>query len=264
MRRPHRPKLGQHFLTDARIRRRIVDAIPLSPHELAIEIGPGNGAMTTLLAKRAAQVVAIELDSVLARHLQETFSGDGRVEIIAGDILTADLAEICRCHRRQCCFVFGNLPYYITSPILRHLFRFHQVVRGMTLLVQQEVAERITAAPSSRAYGYLSVLAQLYSRPRIAFTVGRGAFSPPPKVQSALVDFEMIPLAAENDDLNAFLSFVKLCFGKKRKNLVNNLGAEYGRARVERTLVDSGFPRSVRAEQISVGELTQLYRRLKE
>ena len=263
MGRSHRPKLGQHFLTDARIQRRIVDSIPLAPKDLAIEIGPGKGALTTLSAKRAEQVVAIELDPFLAKQLQKTFSGNRCVEIVEGDILSADLSEICRRHRRESCFILGNLPYYITSPILRHLFRFHGLIRGMTLLVQQEVAERITAAPGSRTYGYLSALAQLFSKPRMVFVIGRGAFSPPPKVQSALVDFAMKPLAAGSAELEALLSFLKLCFGKKRKTLVNNLEVEYPRGQVEQALLHLGFQRSVRAEQLSVDELTGLCRRLK-
>lgn len=208
-------------------------------------------------------MVAIELDPVLASQLQEAFTDNENVEIVTGDILRADLSEICRRHSRECCFVLGNLPYYITSPILGHLFQFHRLVRGMALLVQQEVAERITAAPGRRAYGYLSVLAQLFSKPRIALRAGRGAFSPPPKVQSALVDFTMKPQATEDADLEAFLSFVKLCFGRKRQNLVNNLGPEYGRTRVERTLLNSELPRTVRAEQLPVEEFRRLYGRLK-
>ncbi|HKS95751.1 MAG TPA: 16S rRNA (adenine(1518)-N(6)/adenine(1519)-N(6))-dimethyltransferase RsmA [Terriglobia bacterium] len=261
-----RPKLGQHFLSDARVRQRIVESIPLRAEDLVIEIGPGQGAMTGLLAARAQRVVAIELDAPLAEQLERRLHGDPRVEVVRGDILATDLAAICRRHQAEDCFVFGNLPYYITSPILHHLFRQREAIRGMALLVQREVAERITAAPGSRARGYLSVLAQLYSEPRLAFSVRPGAFSPPPKVQSALVQFEMTdrPLAAELQAVDAeeFLEFVKLCFAQKRKSVLNNLAEDFGRETTERTLTSLGWARSLRAEQLSLSQLARLYARL--
>jgi 16S rRNA (adenine1518-N6/adenine1519-N6)-dimethyltransferase len=266
--RPRRPKLGQHFLSDARIRERVVRSIALRANDLVIEIGPGKGAMTGLLAARAGRVVAVELDTTLAELLEEKFRDNPRVEVVRGDILATDLAEICRRQQAEDCFVFGNLPYYITSPILHHLFQYRMSIRGMALLVQREVAERIAAAPGSRAYGYLSVLAQLYSRPRIAFSVRPGAFSPPPKVQSALVQFEMTarPSTPELEAVDAeeFLKFAQTCFGKKRKSTLNNLGERFGRTRVEQALADLGLARSIRAEQLSLSQLARLHRRLQD
>jgi len=264
MRRTPRPKLGQHFLADPRIQQRLVDSISLSINDLVVEVGPGKGAVTRLLAERVTKVVAIELDPELAKSLQAAFLDDPRVEVVEGDILRSDLGAICRRHDRERCFVFGNLPYYITSPILHHLFDSHRAIGGMALLVQREVAERITAAPGSRARGYLSVLAQVYSTPRVVLSVPPGAFSPPPKVQSALVGFKMIPPDPKNAATAPFLSFVKLCFAKKRKSLVNNLGPKYVRTRVELTLAASGLSRTARAEQLSVDELNRLYRRLQD
>jgi 16S rRNA (adenine1518-N6/adenine1519-N6)-dimethyltransferase len=266
--RPRRPKLGQHFLSDARIRERLVGSIPLRANDLVIEIGPGKGAMTGLLAARAGHVVAVELDTTLAELLEQKFHDDPRIEVARGDILATDLAEICRRYDTEDCFVFGNLPYYITSPILHHLFQYRESIRGMALLVQREVAERITAAPGSRAYGYLSVLAQLYSRPHIAFSVPPGAFSPPPKVQSALVQFAMTsgPSTPELEavDAETLLEFAKVCFSKKRKSALNNLGESFGRTRVEQALVDLGLARCVRAEQLSLSQLAGLYRCLQD
>lgn len=266
MPRPRRPKLGQHFLTDRRTRERIIESIPLRADDLVVEIGPGRGAMTALLASRADRVVAVELDAGLAERLKLMFRDDPRVEVVEADILSTDFEEICRNHQVEQCFVFGNVPYYITSPILDRLFHFRRAIRAMALLMQREVAARITAVPGSRAYGYLSVLAQLYSKPRIALTVPPGAFSPPPKVHSALVNFEMVPAASpagtQSVDPEELLSFAKVCFGKKRKSLLNNLAGAYPRSQVEEVLAGFSLARTVRAEQISVDDLARLYDRL--
>ena len=258
-----RPKLGQHFLSSAGYRRRIVEALDLRGDDLVMEIGPGRGAMTELLAKRVRQVVAVELDRSLAEALHQQFSGKN-IEILGGDILKTNLADLARRHGTEKCFVFGNLPYYITSPIIHHLLDFAASIHGMALLVQREVAERLTARPGTRAYGYLSVLAQCHSEPRVAFVVPAGAFSPPPKVQSALVKFHMhakFP-ARSREDRARFLEFVKRCFAQKRKNLLNNLAATFGRARVLAALDGFRLAPSARAEELSVEQLAALWQAL--
>jgi 16S rRNA (adenine1518-N6/adenine1519-N6)-dimethyltransferase len=259
-----RRKLGQHFLTDTRYRRRILERLRLRPDDLAVEIGAGRGAMTGLLAERCGRVVAIEVDPALAQQLQQAFQAEPRVEILQADILATDLSAVCRRHRSKWCFVFGNLPYYITSPIVHHLFAYRAWIRAMSLLVQREVAERLTAAPGTRAYGFLSVLAQAHSRPRVALGVPPGAFSPPPQVHSALVDFQMSPKFPEwsEKELTNFLDFAKRCFAQKRKMLVNNLAGIYLRARLESELAALALPPSVRAEQLTVEQLAGLFRRL--
>ncbi len=264
MRHSRRRKLGQHFLTNPWYRRRILEALRLHPDDLVVEIGAGRGAMTGLLAKRSERVVAIELDPALAQRLKQAFQAEPRVEILQADILATDLRAICRHHGRERCFVFGNLPYYITSPIVHHLFAYRAWIRAMSLLVQREVAERLTAAPGTRAYGFLSVLAQAHSRPRVALGVPPGAFSPPPQVHSALVDFQMSPKFPEwsEKELTNFLDFAKRCFAQKRKILVNNLAGIYLRPRLEAELAALALPPSVRAEQLTVEQLATLFRRL--
>jgi 16S rRNA (adenine1518-N6/adenine1519-N6)-dimethyltransferase len=279
----HRPKLGQHFLADPRYRRRLAEAISLSADDLVIEIGPGRGAMTGLLAERARYVVAIELDAALADQLKSRMEGDPRIEILQGDILSTDLKEICRRYGNEKCYVFGNLPYYVTSPILHHLFDSRAAIRAMALVVQREVAERITASPRSRAYGYLSVLTALSLQPRALFDIPPGAFAPPPKVQSTLVEFLIRPRFPEwNCHTYArFLGFVKSCFAQKRKSLLNNLRGIYPRRRVEEALaaVSAGpctlgsdrcqetsqkragsAPSKLRAEQLTLEELVALFK----
>jgi len=259
-----RPKLGQHFLASAAYRRRIADTLELRADDLVIEIGAGRGAMTELLAARARRVIAIELDPTLAENLKERFRAKPGIDVFQADILAIDLTELCVYRECEECFIFGNLPYYITSPILHRLFAFAPWIRAMALLVQREVAERLTAAPGTRAYGYLSILAQLYAQPRIVVGVPPGAFSPAPKVHSALVDFQMTPKFPGwgSEDREKFLDFVKRCFAQKRKNLLNNLGGTYARERVMQALATLDLPPTVRGEELALDQLAVLFQRL--
>ncbi len=264
MARTRRPKLGQHFLTSEGYRQRIVESLPLRPDDLVLEIGPGLGAMTELLARRARRVVAIELDGALAQLLEEKLRDNAKVEIVQGDILTADLSALSRRIGFERCVVFGNLPYYITSPIIHHLLEQASSIRAMALLVQREVADRLTAQPGSRDYGYLTVLAQLHADPQIVLKVPPGAFSPPPKVQSALVNFTMRPKFPEwsAPERQRFLDFVKSCFAQKRKNLLNNLAREYRREKVMTALTNLRVPPFTRAEEMPIEQLAELCRLL--
>ncbi|MBI4164692.1 MAG: ribosomal RNA small subunit methyltransferase A [Acidobacteria bacterium] len=260
-----RPKLGQHFLSSEGYRRRIVNSLALRPEDLVIEVGPGRGAMTELLAERAGRVVAVELDAGLASDLLRKLEHQPGVEVIQGDILATDVKEICRKRGAKSCFVFGNLPYYITSPIIHHLMNSAGVIRGMALLVQREVAERLTAQPGTRDYGYLSVRVRVHSEPRIAMGVPPGAFSPPPKVHSALVEFAMKPKfpAWTAQDLAAFLEFIQRCFAQKRKNLLNNLGQVFSKDRLRQTLDRLHLPPTARAEELTVEQFAELREKLK-
>lgn len=259
------PKLGQHFLRDRRFQRRIVEALAIKDDDLVCEIGPGRGAMSELLAARAREVVAIEIDPDLARGLKQSLSNKSRIEVLQADILQSDLGALCRNYQREQCFVFGNLPYYITSPILHHLFNFAGYIRGMGLVVQREVAERLSALPCSRQYGYLTVLTHFHTSPRIEFGIPPGAFSPPPQVDSALVTFQMkfdrnqIPAG----ERAALLDFAKLCFAHKRKNLLNNLAPAYLRQQVERELAALQLPPTIRAEQFALEQFEMLLARLR-
>ncbi len=219
--------------------------------------------MTELLAERAGPIVAIELDKALAEQLQQKLVAGPRIEVLQADFLTVDLAGLCRRHGAQRCFVFGNLPYYITSPIIHHLFTFRDCIRAMALLVQYEVAERLVATPGTRDYGYLSVLTQLLSYPRIVTGVPAGAFSPPPKVRSALVEFRMREADTAlltQQEVDGFLRFVKRCFEQKRKSLLNNLVRSYSRPRLELEFNRLSLAHSLRAEQLPLEDLVRLYR----
>ena len=232
--------------------------------DVVIEIGPGRGAMTGLLAARARQVIALEIDRALAEGLREQFRQQSNVEIITADVLRADLSALCRQEDVPQAYVFGNLPYYITSPILHHLFAQRESIRAMGLLMQREVAERLTATPGSRDYGYLTVATQVCTQAEIALAVPPGAFSPPPKVHSALVTFRMRAKFQSwpQEKYDDFLDFVKRCFAQKRKNLLNNLGGLYPRTELARALEEAGRSTTARAEELSVEELAALFGRL--
>jgi 16S rRNA (adenine1518-N6/adenine1519-N6)-dimethyltransferase len=257
---PRRPKLGQHFLASVSFQERIAQALRLRPDDLVVEVGAGQGAMTGLLASRARRVVAVELDEGLGGRLRARFAGDRRVRILGADILKTNLDSLCREEGAEQCFVFGNLPYYITSPILNHLFDFRTFLHGMALVMQREVAERVAAGPGNRDYGYLSAAAQLFSRPRILFTVPPGAFSPPPKVQSALVEFIMTRRFPgwSREEEDGFLDFAKLCFAQKRKSLLNNLAISWPRRRLENALGALQIPSKARAEQLTLEQLAAI------
>lgn len=259
-----RPKLGQHFLADTRYCSRIVDALGLRGNDLLIEIGPGRGAMTELLASRVHRVVAIEIDLSLVDELRKKFEQVPSVEIVHADILDTELSAICCRYGVSQCYVFGNLPYYITSPIIHRMLGFAAQVRAMGLLVQREVADRLVASPGTRDYGYLTAFTRLYSSPRRVLQVPAGAFSPPPKVQSALVCFEMC-MAGQSLSLQSeqeFIRFLKQSFAFKRKKLLNCLSPAYPRQEVEQDLERLGLPKGVRAEQLSLDQFIALFSQL--
>lgn len=250
-------KLGQHLLIRKSILDRIADAACGDGVPLVIEIGPGKGALTEPLLEHAEKVVAIEVDPYFVHYLTQKFAdaiGQGRLILIEGDVLKTDLSAWGRA------VVAGNLPYYITSPILERLFSLGEVWTRAVFLVQAEVAARLAASPGNRDFGYLSVQTQLFSKPEILFPVARAAFRPPPKVDSAVVRLEpRQPADFEITDRAAFLRFASLCFRQKRKTLRNNLADAYGKEHVDAI---EGIGR--RAEQLSVAQLAELYRRLGE
>ncbi len=253
-------RYGQHFLARKSIIDRIAAAACVGESDLIIEIGPGRGALTEALLDRATKVIAIEVDPVLVHYLQQKFRAQletGRLELIQGDVLKADLASLSR--RRAA--IAGNLPYYITSPILERVFALENVWMRAVFLVQLEVAARLAAGPGSRDYGYLSVLTQVHAKPEILLEVPRAAFRPPPKVDSAAVCLTPRDAAGEWNiaDRGAFLRFASECFRHKRKTLRNNLASAYGRDRVD-ALEEGGL----RAEQLSIARLADLYKRLEQ
>ncbi len=256
VRKKHKPPLGQHFLRDQHALARIASALAIEPGDLVVEIGPGEGALTEHLLARGARVTALEIDPRLAGELRDRFGEQRGFEVSEADILEVDLGDLIAEKSSGRVAVVGNLPYYITSPILRRVFSASARVRQAVFLVQKEVALRITAGKGSRDYGFLSVLCELYAERELLFSVPPGAFRPPPKVTSAVVRLSMRP----DPDLPAeLLQFLKAAFRQPRKTLLNNLAAIYPRAELAR-LPESGR----RAQEMSLGELKELWRTLQK
>ena len=249
-------KLGQHFLTDASWQERIARAFRIDDG-VWVEIGAGHGEMTTRLAERARKVFAIELDRSLAARLRESMARYKNVEVIESDVLAVDFNKLLGGAHFS---VYGSLPYYITSPILHHLFEHADRIAAIHVVIQLEVAARIVAQPGRRDYGYLSVVSQWFAQPELVFRIPPGAFRPPPKVDSALVSFRLPGARAKNpvDDETAFLDFVKECFAQKRKTLRNNLRARLG-TQTEEILREAELPPNARAESLSVPEFAALF-----
>lgn len=255
-------KLGQNFLIDAQAVERIAAALGDLSGRTVAEIGPGKGAITGALAGRAGHVIAIELDRELAAALRQSFAPE-RVTVTEQDVLGFDFAAAAAQTGARLA-VAGNLPYYITSPILLKLAASHAALDAAVLMVQREVADRVTAAPGSRDYGVLSVTVQMYGPVERLFTLPPSAFSPPPEVHSTVFRWRFAPRFAElGVEEEGFLRFVRSAFAQKRKTLANNLrAAGVLPAEAAKAMSLAGLDARVRAEELAIEKLTALWRRL--
>jgi 16S rRNA (adenine1518-N6/adenine1519-N6)-dimethyltransferase len=275
-RRPQtKPKMGQHFLASEDLAERVVDTLGDLSQSTLLEIGPGRGIMTSLLARRARRLIAVELDRVLAAQLRLKFGMARNVEIIEADVLAIDFDSLFGPKpglsqpgielRPRPVKVVGNLPYYITSDILLRLFEFSKYIDSIVIMVQREVADRIAAEPGGRDYGMLSATAQLYGRVEKLFTLPPGAFVPPPKVHSTVLRLTIDPqqekLGVAGD---GFIDFLRLSFGQKRKTLWNNLKAKYEGAELKRALAEAKVKATARAETLSLEKSAAIYRALRD
>ena len=270
-----KPKLGQHFLNNEEYARRIVEALGDVSQSTVLEIGPGRGILTTQLAKHTRRLIAVELDRVMAAQLRLKFGMYRNVEIIEADVLAIDLDSVFGPKpglgrpgielKPEPVKVVGNLPYYITSDILLRLFEFAKYFESMVIMVQREVADRIAAEPGGSEYGVLSATAQLHARVEKLFTVPPAAFSPPPKVFSAVLRLTMDPqqqrLGVAGD---GFIDFLRLSFGQKRKTLWNNLKGKYDDGQLKQALAAAKVKPTARAETLSLEQSAAIFRVLQE
>lgn len=249
-----RRSLGQHFLRDDNIARKIASAVAPAPGDLILEIGPGEGALTRHLTGRGARLLLAEIDERAVEVLRAAFPGDD-AEVLHGDVLALDLTREAAARQTRL-RVAGNIPYNITTPILFHLVDHRAAVRDATLMMQKEVAVRIAAPPGGKEYGILSVLTQLYADVRVLFDVSRNAFVPKPDVTSTVLRLSFLPgprYPVADEALAR--AMVRAVFGQRRKTLRNSL-----RAFLER--VGGGLPETPvltrRPEELSVREFTEL------
>lgn len=263
---PAKKSLGQHFLTDSAFADRIVEAAELTPADTVLEIGPGPGVLTRRLIARAGRVVAVEIDERFVQLLTEELGGAPSLSILHRDILEVDPGSIVAAEGDPVRYkVVANLPYYITSPILRHLLEAQDPPSSAVLMVQREVAERICARPGDMSI--LAVSVQFYATPSICFTLPPGAFRPPPNVESAVIHLAVREQpAVANMAAKDFFRVVRAGFGQKRKQLLNSLsaGLALDRARTGSLLAEAGVDPARRAETLSLDEWGELAKAVRD
>jgi 16S rRNA (adenine1518-N6/adenine1519-N6)-dimethyltransferase len=257
--------LGQNFLIDTNILDRIVDAGNVSEQTGVIEIGPGIGALTEQLAKRAKKVVAFEIDQRLLPVLEDTLSPYDNITIIHSDVLKADVSQVIQEHFADIkeIMVVANLPYYVTTPILMKLLEEKLPIQTIVVMIQKEVAERIGAKPGTKSYGSLSIAAQYYAEAEVAFTVPKTVFIPQPNVDSAILKMVVRsepPIQVIDESF--FFKVTRASFTQRRKTIINNLlhhfGGKENRANIEDALKEAEIDPIRRGETLSIEEFGSL------
>lgn len=251
-----RKRFGQHFLHDRQVIESILDAIDPRPGQQLVEIGPGQGALTLPLLRRAGRLTAIEIDRDLVGSLAAAAEGIGELEIVNTDILGFELGELVSDGDLR---LVGNLPYNISTPLMFHLLKSASLIRDMHFMLQKEVAQRIVASPGGSDYGRLSVMLQYRCRCEYLFDVAPGSFRPPPKVDSAVI--RLVPEArpvTDVGDYELFSGIVQAAFGQRRKTIANALKSIIDRAAISACGIDPG----ARAENLAVGDFARLSRNL--
>jgi 16S rRNA (adenine1518-N6/adenine1519-N6)-dimethyltransferase len=258
MRKTPKKSLGQNFLRDGRARQRIIAACGFSGGDIVLEIGPGTGALTPLIAERVKKVYAVELDRNLAAGLEAAYAASPSVSIITGDILRFDPTAIAGSHSEKL-VVFGNIPYYITSPIIEHLFDFRHVIKVIFLTVQKEFARRICAVPGSKEYGSFSCYAQYYTKPEILFDIKRNSFYPAPRVDSSFIRLMVRdqPAVSVRDEQRLF-SVIRHAFQQRRKTIRNSLKDIVTREELDAFFSRSRIDPNTRPERLSLQDFAQL------
>lgn len=268
-----KPRLGQNFLTDHAAARQIVDALGDIANRTVVEIGPGRGMLTDLLVRRARKVIGIELDRVLAAQMRMRYATLSNVEVLESDFVTVEWTSMVgrrpgplhdlRPTQPETVDIIGNLPYYVTSDIVLRILEEHESIGRAVVMVQREVADRISAEPGSRDYGLLSATAQLFARVENLFTLPPAAFEPPPEVYSSVLRLTMAPRMAELQvEAEPFLDMLKLAFAQKRKTLANNLKGYFDDKATRAALKDAGVRPDARAEALSLDKMAAIFRTL--
>lgn len=263
-----RKKLGQHFVIDGRLINRIVNSAELQPDDIVVEVGAGLGNLTAPLAEQVRHLYAIEIDPRLIAELQKEFQGNKKIEIVPGDALELDFTPWFQKWQRRM-KVVANLPYEISTPMIFRFFQERQYFSLLVLMLQMEVARRIVASPGTKEYGPLSIWSELYSHPQILFTVSPQAFFPPPRVESAVVKFEVLADADfEGMDEELLNSIVRAAFTYRRKTILNALKmagiCSFSQEKIMTALRAAGISPQVRGEALSLKQFQDLSRQLRQ
>ncbi len=265
--RPHK-SLGQHYLIDQRIIWRIIQSAQLSPQDMVIEIGPGTGQLTRHLVRQAGKLVALEIDPRLCQHLQQTLAEFPNLEIIQADALSFDYESLFAKYSAPPDGKFkliANLPYYVATPILQRLTQFKRHFEYLLVMLQQEVAARITAQPGTKSYGVLSLGMQYHFKTKPMFTVPRQAFRPIPEVESAVVKLTPWPSPpVDVPDEKLFFDIIKAAFSHRRKTLYNSMRQatwlNLSPGVLEQAMQSADLPSKVRGESLSLQDFARLAR----
>ncbi|MFA6349978.1 MAG: 16S rRNA (adenine(1518)-N(6)/adenine(1519)-N(6))-dimethyltransferase RsmA [Candidatus Omnitrophota bacterium] len=250
-------RLGQNFLVDKRIQSKIVNACRINSSEAVIEIGPGQAALTGLIADRANKVFAIEIDDTLYKKLSVAFADEPKVKIIHADFLDIDLNQFFS--NNQKVRVIGNIPYYITTPIIERLIEHSTHISSIWLTVQKEYARRICAKPGSKEYGSLTCFIRYYALPKVEFDIKSGSFFPKPKVDSSLISLSIHDKPpVEVKDKEKFFRLIRCSFAQKRKTLRNNLKTVMPAKTIEGFIAKKSLSPNVRAEELSLQDFADL------
>jgi 16S rRNA (adenine1518-N6/adenine1519-N6)-dimethyltransferase len=250
--------LGQNFLVDKNVQRKIIEACSFKPCDTVLEIGAGRGELTGLIAAKAAKIYALEIDTRLCGILKTSLEGKSNVEIINQDVLKFNLRKHFRGAGARI-KVFGNIPYYITTPIIGHLFKFREKIDAIFITVQQEFARRITAGPGSKDYGSFSCFSQYYTEPKILFTIKKNSFFPSPKVDSCLLRMNIkrkLPLRKREEDL--LFRFIRAAFNKRRKTLKNSLKGVVSPQKLGEFFNRYSLDKNIRPEDLSLQHFINL------
>ena len=248
-------KFGQNFLKDANLLSQIVEKAGVTAEDVVVEIGAGKGALTEVLSKNAQKVYSFEIDSELFEFLGEKFNNTN-VQMIFKDVMKVTDDELNEMVGGKFKLV-ANLPYYVTSPIITRFLQ-NENMESLTVMVQEEVADRIVASPKTKDYGVLTVICQIFGEPKKAIRVNRKMFYPVPNVDSAVVRIDKKEALVE--DFSKFISFVKQAFSMRRKKLSTNLEtSKLKKGEIEKLLLENGFSEMTRAEELSIEDFKKLY-----
>lgn len=254
-------KFGQNFLSDEVLLEEIVDEAGVTENDIVVEIGAGKGALTNFLSKKAKKVISFEIDLELKDYLTEKFSGTN-VEFVFEDVMKISDEQIDMMVGEKFKLV-ANLPYYVTSPIITRFLQ-NENLNSLTVMVQEEVADRIIAKPKSKDYGVLTIICGLFGKTEKVIRVGREKFYPVPNVDSAVVKITKTDKGLETEKLVAVIELAKKAFSMRRKKLSSNLeSAKISKQKIESLLTQKGFSESVRAEELSIEDFIWLYDELK-
>ena len=264
-------KFGQNFLIDTHVLDKIIQSANITEDDMVLEIGPGIGTMTQYLAQAAGKVIAVEIDKNLIPILEDTLSGYDNVRVINEDVLKLDLKKLAdEENNGKPVKVVANLPYYITTPILMHLIESKIPFSEFVVMMQKEVADRISAEPNTKAYGSLSIAVQYYMTAKVAFAVPRTVFVPAPNVDSAILKMtrRKQPLVEVKDE-DFFFRVSKASFLHRRKTLWNNLTSHFGKSeevknKLDQALENAAIKPSIRGEALSISDFARLSDALRE